>query len=419
MSSSSSSSSSVNNQLSLRQVSHLGVTEGNITAGQGEYIVFFPSKGEVKRETFEKVWEIFNSNSPAEIIKNNPSSIMDKCLARYEKIKSEVKKIDSTLEIAFVPRTLYELIYLRQSIEEELQQKKSCPLLMYSDFFSQKYCSFEMQSFLKKTITEGKCWHLCRFEDTGNFKNTELRQIAYRLNQIMVKELFPNAAGFTYGQLTKFAEAEITFLREHYKKGLAETLSMKITCNTPGPTANFGVDWYRGSVTPMPIADDEDVQIVKNAVTIDCSNNAEKAFFLYRGACFSADSVQGGGGNPRSLSYGTGLFAGVVRDAGATAFKYMRIHDPFAIEVAFDQLKDSPFYIPSTHTLEQLLGVGEIFHARTKVWKDADINLIGSGIYGGIGIESDNLSRLESDIPKDKFIKLFEIYKKNAISLKC
>ncbi|MEI6243208.1 MAG: hypothetical protein WCP39_07415, partial [Chlamydiota bacterium] len=51
----------------------------------------------------------------------DPEVIKKICSSRYEIIQEEIKKIDPALEIAFIPRTLYELIFIEQCIQEDLE----------------------------------------------------------------------------------------------------------------------------------------------------------------------------------------------------------------------------------------------------------------------------------------------------------
>ncbi|QLH35468.1 MAG: hypothetical protein HWD61_04365 [Parachlamydiaceae bacterium] len=42
-------------------------------------------------------------------------------------MKSKLKEIDPTLEAVFIPRTLYELVFIRKCIQEDLKHKDICP----------------------------------------------------------------------------------------------------------------------------------------------------------------------------------------------------------------------------------------------------------------------------------------------------
>jgi hypothetical protein len=196
-------------------------------------------------------------------------------------------------------------------------------------------------------------------------------------------------------------------------------------CNTPGPTTNFGYESIRGSIKPMGIRNDQDAQIIQDALKLDCSKIAQNAFLLYRGSDFQKDSPYSWGNHdkPYSLSFGTSLFAGCLYDGGATAFHHMRdsvFHyrenqNGYVVAIPFSQLNTSPFYIPPTNTVAQLSGYGETFHARTKAWQGYDVENIG-GINLGANLHVRD--HLKSDLSKDTLIAQFEQYKKEAIHLK-
>ena len=180
---------------------------------------------------------------------------------------------------------------------------------------------------------------------------------------------------------------------------------------------NFGYESTRDK--PMGICNQTDAQIIRDAVALDCCKIAQKSFFLYRGADFRKESISCWSDNdkPYSLSYGSSLFAGCLYDGGATAFHYMRNdQNAYAVPVPFDQLNDSPFYIPPTNIVAQLFGDGEIFHSRTKAWKDYDLQKIeGMNVMGTNEHQRDHLM---SNLTKDELTNQFQRYKNEAIQVK-
>lgn len=123
----------------------------------------------------------------------------------------------------------------------------------------------------------------------------------------------------------------------------------------------------------------------------------EEFFLLYRGTrSLRHDSSvrQLGNATPsnpagaHSLSYGLGLFAGVMQDTSATPFNYMRKRgmEAYAIKIlrreykahdsslgAHDKantLAERLFFVPPLPTSAALKGLGELFHPRSKVCID-------------------------------------------------
>ncbi len=316
---------------------------------------------------------------------------------------------------------LYELIFIRKCIREDLKHNEVCSQLSPATYLKTvKLEDYEgdrekFESFQKgrlKTLAQKKCWHLCYFDDVGDNDHPGVRDVAYRLNRVVVKTLSPTADGFTPEELFKHVENEIEFLKKYYSNNSVGH------CNYPGPTTNFSGDSMRGAIRSMGIRDDKDAQIIRDAIAIECSQIARKAFFLYRGADFQNDSANcwSNKNKPYSLSFGSSLFAGSLYDGGATAFYYMRKgKNAYAIPVPFDHLNSSPFFIPPTNTVAQLFGHGEIFHGRTKAWKDYDLKKIG-GLPGSA--KDFKTDHLKSELSKDELLIQFQHYKNQAIQLK-
>lgn len=420
----------------INRMSSLEISSDKITTGQGEYIVFHKSlSGEKKQlspETFEQVYKILIQYSPAALMNSESEKASKGCTNRYELIKEKLKEIDPTLEVVFVPKTLYELIFIKKCIKEDLKHKEICPSLSpYSRISLKKFAGNQQEydAYLERKAIrrkERKCWHLCYFTDAGDNEHAGVKDVVYRLNRVMVKAFDPPSEGFTHQEFSAQVEKEIEFLKAHYKKGSEETEKLRkgekidciSSCSTPGPTTNFGYESNRGSIKPMGVRNDADAQIIRNAIALDCSKAAQHALFLYRGADFQKDSTfcWRDKDKPYSLSYGTSLFAGCLYDGGATAFHYMRNEkNAYGVPVPFDQLHSSPFYAPLTHTVVQLFGDGEIFHARTKAWKGTDVEKIG-GI--NMGVSGHVLEHLKSNLSKDELINRYKKYKNEAIQLK-
>jgi hypothetical protein len=405
------------------------VSSGKIVMGQGEYAVFhrLPTgkKLPLASETFEKVYEI--------LLQHSPFVLGNKCEKRYDLLIASLKKIDPTLEAVFIPRTLYELVFIRKCIQEDLRHESICrevgpsfqrlsPRLFETDKDYQKFLKERGAARLQR-----KCWHLAYFTDVGDNEHAGVKNVAYRLNNVALRAFDPPSEGFTYRQLSNLAENEIEFLKNYYKNGLQQLVSARSLkgemmdayrdCNIPSPTNNFGDNLYRAS-KPMGIRHEMDAQIIRNAIALDCSRIAQRSFFLYRGAELTKDSISWWGNKDvaYSLSYGSSLFAGCVYDPGATAFYFMRNgQNGYAVPVPFDQLNDSLFFAPTTHFVAQLFGDGEIFHGRTKVWKGFDVMAMG-GV--NCGENSHKRDHLQSNLSKEELTAQFEAYKSKAIQLK-
>jgi hypothetical protein len=408
----------------INRVRNLEVNQNKITVGQGEYVVFrkLPS-GEnqpLSRTEYEAVYKILLQHSPGALVSSGSPTATEDCANRYELLKAKLKEIDPALEAVFIPKTLYELIFIRKCIEEDLQHQKICPYLdrLYHctsvNIFSGDASALE--SFKKDTRSkqiEKNCWHLCYFGDAGDSEHPDVKDIAYRINQVILDTFKLNADGFTAKELAAYTEEEIKYLKNFH-----ETNTL---CNRtyPGPTTNFGNELTGCEITPMGIRNDADAQIIRNAVTLDCSKIAQRAFLIYRGADFQKDSgyCWDDQNKPYSLSYGSSLFAGCIFDGGATSFRYMRNgQNAYAIPVPFDQAQNSPFFVPTTHTVAQLFGNGEVFHARSKAWNGYDLTQL-KGV-DSLGKHRSQRDHLASHLSREELITQVGQYKNQALQLK-
>lgn len=386
------------------------IPKGNISQGQGEYFVFRKKEGskptEISAEEFEKAYSIFCKYSPMSIIHNLPENEIAPSLEkRTNLIREEIKKIDPSLEIAFIPKTFYELLYLRKCIEEDIQNNEVSPIL-----------NTQFNVITSSQAEAIDSWYIKAFDDAGSNENKNIKKLAYKFNSELISTIAPLSDDFSHQRYEELAKNEIAFLRQHYQN--RNIVNLK-NINQHSPTRNFSKDFFD---KPTGVRSVLDAQIILDSLSLDCSEVAKKACLLFRGAIWEKDHVirkitpygELPADHPFSLSYGTSLFAGSIYDAGASAFHYMlKEKNAYVIAIPFHKIKKSPFYIPPTSTLCQLFGQGEIFHGRTKVWKDYDARL---GIIGVKAAKTTN--HLMSELPKEKLILKFEKYKKNVFLIK-
>lgn len=437
----------------------LQIQQGRVTRGQGEYLVFHQlpngEKKQLSKELFDQVHPILNRYSLPSLMKSDSESATEQYVNRYELIKEELKKLDESLSIVFVPRALYELVFIRKCIKEDLKHNERCPFLLEKNQKQLDDTAKDIEERKSSIRAKGreKCWHLARFKGLTSHPEV-VKDIAYRLNKVLVKTLQPNQEGMTRLEILDFVKDETAFLHNHYIKGQKDIEQAKgvdgevdfgkisfLKDNVPystfpyswdddytevkvypfmscepnlGPTVYFGYDIKLTEKTfPMCIKTDADAQIIRNVVTLECSEMAKDTIFLYRGSNKEEDSLLKYG-RLHSLSYGTGLFSG-QNDVGAMPFHYMlNYKDGYAIPVRFDQLNHCPFFVPASDTISQLLSEGEFFHARSMAYQDYDPHKMS-----GIAVSSENnRDHLISSLSKEEFTQQFKAYQQRAIILK-
>lgn len=395
--------------------------DGPIQDGYGEYVIFDSSNkiGEVSEKEFNQCFLILEQERQQGV--KEPSS------NRYEHLKKRIKKIDENLEIAFIPRTVYELIFIRQCIIEELKfgQLTNIKALFYaqtekgkeevdlSNYFWQMH-SYPLPKRKKKDITR-----------------PSIEQVAYRLNNCVLKhfreeQIELKSSGFTSDHfqavtktlLVNFKNIHQSSDSELYKR--IQDNEKLYQCNISGLTTNFSIESTAGIIKPMGISDQKHEEIITNSIQLECSEAAKNSLILYRGSNFPNDDILNAEQEAYSLSYGVSLFAGAIYDGGATAFYYMRDAkcEASATVIPLKDLNQAPFYCPIEHPLIQLYSEGEWFHARSKVW-DLDPDARVRGIFGASNRPVKDIpQQLKTNQSYENFKEFFNQYKSQAIILK-
>jgi hypothetical protein len=389
----------------------ISIPNGTITTGYGEYYVFDLTGSKISKETYKKIYQIFDRYSLASIVNSASSNenIFDIADNRFHIMRDKVKSVNQNLEIGFIPRVLYELIFIRQCIQEDIRAGSRCD---YAYKGAQRAINKHPAAAekIKSIIAARKCWHMKSFTDENDNQDECIRHYSYRLNNAIVKRLKPKPDGFTFLELQQKAVKEISYLENYYKT--CTTTYKQFFNDEKGESLTLNLSPQANCF--MGIRNQSDAQIILNALAVECSEVAKLSFLLYRGASGN-DSIINIRDETESyrLSYGTGLYAGCVYDSTATAFYYMLKEEAkaFVIPVPFEMLNSSVFYIPPTNAMTQLLGTGEHFHAVTKKWKGAIYWLDCSSARK-------DPKAVESDLEKNEFSQMFETFSREAIQLK-
>lgn len=383
-----------------------------IHGGYGEYVVYRTGDGKIE-EVDEKIYQ--------------------KCYDIFSKIRAEggdteeasLQEIDPEIKITFIPRTLYELFFLRECVQEDLDKGKICENIENHRIYATTK-NDEMRELCKQALLASQpCWHTrYSFKDFGNDQDEEIKKTAYRLNNVILKKLdLTNPGNLSFQRIHELGNNIIEFMKEcHITSGSerAKKLEQMVQCADGGVSSNISNEMSRGGTQPCGIPNEEMAKIIQNAIALECSKKAKNSFILYRGSIAQNDHlVNSITGNAYSLSYGTGLFAGAMFDPGATAFRYMRgKNNAFALLIPKSMQKDSPFCIPKTHPLCQFLGGGELFHARTKAWTKNIAEDASAGCSSaGMGSVKNLPDEFKADVTKEKLEESFGEYMKTAISL--
>lgn len=318
----------------------------------------------------------------------------------------------ATGEKVKIPRTLYELVLIRKSIQEDLNAGNICKGLspeahscsFMRNHICDEYCEEDdtecakiiRQSFLKYQ-ENNVCWHRCRFTRLTDSNHHEISKLKSMLDDVIIREYKLAPSEWSFNKVMEITTEELDYFGQYYDHC---QLSKEINrCVNPGPTTHFGYESERGEIRSMCIRTNSDRQIIIQSIRLEWELPNDKRI-IYRGSNYDDDNVYCLYNESKcySLSYGTSLFAGCMFDGGATAYHYMRKQkNAYALIIS----KDNPLFHLPPPGLDQLYGKGEIFHVRTKHWAGDDCREI-----------------LKSEIPRDELIEQFNILKQKAIQLK-
>lgn len=389
-----------------------------INMGKGEYVIY-RNDGEISYDEYQNLYEIITGSaheSPRDKLSN---IILSK------------NNWNKDINIIFIPKTLYELFLIKELITEDIRNKSICSFVCARTASTDIDCfednkDNEYRLFLEKKTRiqkERNCLHGCYFHNgnKNNNDNIDVIRIAYKINNIIVHILScdGNKSWLKYKDIMKYTDDIINSLQEYYRKcndKSDKSFDKLSSCNWPGPTTNFGYESRRGKIRPLGIRNNEDADIIRKAISIECKEIAHDNYILYRGSNIIEDNIYDKTGNAYSLSYGTSLFAGCVFDGGACAFHYMRTSiNAYAIILPYTDINKSLFYIPESGTIPQIFSDGEIFHIRTKSWKNFNVKNIG-GMNTGAGYNQRD--HLVSEIEKEDLLNRFKLYINSSIQLK-
>jgi len=382
----------------------LSITKDRIIKeGQGEYLVYSEKGKKISRKQYSEIHKILNELHPTGILQKEPTCSNEDLSNRYEIIKERIKKLDSSYSIAFVPKILYEMTFIRQCIEEELEPGRMCERHKKIRLGQLDQKTEESKKNLKKVAAK-RCWHMMHNSDGNGNNSLMFEQLAYRLNKVMIESLHPQSEGFSFEELSKQTIKEFNWLNNYHKNKEMDKLYHLV----------------RDFTTCLSASHPFQSSLPRQILALECSDIAKDSFLLYRGSDFDTDSVKTDDWKtkkcvPYSLSYGTGLYAGAMYDHGATAMHYMRQgyrsksstlgYHGHALVLPFAKAQESPFKVPLGRTIPQLFGSGEAFHGRTVTWK---------GFKGEChGAQSRSMPNLVTEIKRDELIKQFDWYKKH------
>lgn len=333
-----------------------------IDRGQGEYII----TDNITYKKYLKCMDIIDSEF------HN---------LRYRDSIDEV--INATkCQMFFIPKTLYELFFVREYI---------------------------------KTITDKK--HFWFINQKSSVEN-QINNHRFTLNNIIASELVEPTYQDLYNKLKELFNEIISIIDD-----LLNNIITDNPTKIPDAINNLQIV-YDNFIDKKSFKN-----IILRAFKLECSPLASLGYILYRGSSVKKDIIMHYN-KIYALSYGPSLFASLIYDngvnlysdaaAGAMAYNFMTKNkrDSYCIIVPFDEIDKCVFYIPPLTTIESLFGSGYIFHPRTK----GDKSLKSSEIYIALRASTKYSDYLKENHPSvltctpKELAKEFKQYKNTLIT---
>lgn len=359
-----------------------------ITDGYGEFVVSSINGKDVDQKTFEAANSIFMKYRDVE--------------NRVNLINHEVRLIDPNLQVTFIPRTLYELFFMKNIIESDTEEaninKEAESAAENEHIYINKHVLGSTGYF---EINQKK------LENSG--LNEEISGLSFKVNNLIVSDLKYSGnivSHLTFSEISNEVDHKINYFLEKFNGGNNIPVSYKIK-----QALGKG-----GFLLKNP----RELNIIRSMIALECSERSIHANVICRGAqdfLYDMTLSRNEKGEIEvlkdSTSFGTSLFAGLVYDTNAMTFEHMRLQkDSYAIVVSKSDAQ-SPFYIPRDHAISQFFGKGEAFHARSKAAK-GDENRTGTGAGGGL---NEGLARqqMKSEFSREEIFERFDDYKRSAV----
>lgn len=425
---------------------------GEIKNGYGEYLIYrLCSDGQKEAITTQEYEKIYS------IIENSRSLDGEEISQdRHAYLQAKIQEqLGHDVHLAFIPRTLYELIYAKQCIQEDID-KKICShargtnilwALQEDDWFEKFNKGVSKAEFVKGCMEKG-FWQQCLFDDKDylnnftakgsyDYREKHIKAVAAELNRVALSHFKKCSTEiFTYSDFKEVNHEILSFMKElHNPESELHAKVQKISPTSAGAYGGIAKDfaeektkvWGKADQYPMGIACQRHEQIIQKAMQLECSAEAINSFIFYRGGVFSNDKLikeeESWNGKisttANSLSYGTSPYAGFLYDGGGTAFHFMRRHSvdaqAFIVPMKKQKLGKTPFHFYNVHPLIQLMSRGEIFHVRTKIW-----NMNSKGKVSGFESTVEDVyfeNCLKSQDTQEKMEKRFQKYKNKAYLL--
>ena len=338
-------------------------TSAKVKDGYGEFIVFVTDEDELQSPMFTDYEDavtgpVYDCSAFGYLATNpSPGDVAGFAAGRVDKIQGDLGNTDPPMSCAFIPRTLYELFFLNRFMAQELTRDK----------------------FVEWPIRPMREYQAAIVDPTV-IQEAENVWLGYRLNLLFVAALkrigYDGSADISEKQIETLFTDEIKTFRKQVGECSSDD-KIKSTYKDAGSLGRKVYGWFNAELDGFEA-------LMRKAVKAECDSTGK--VMLYRGSAHAQDRIddQGSGGFP--ISYGTGLWAGIVYDNDGVTLSPLFMLQPanfaYCIQIPWEDLlkAEFPFHIPRTNALKQLFGKDQFFHAWSKAGANA---LAGQDILPG------------------------------------
>jgi hypothetical protein len=403
-----------------------------IRDGYGELVLRVKERGTLRavtKDEYALAYPIFQKYAPQ--LDEVPKPFE---MSRITMMRDELHKLNPNIVATFIPRTLHDLLFIRETIEEDLEREKSFPFKDPENPTREELDKLDIRSSSNSWIADpkrgkpGSCVlpkiKICTPADVQKHLSA-LVDIGYRLNKAASKridQIGKNIEDLTLNQIEKLVIRQIHFL-ERFSKERGWFDHFNNAAYEFAPLSVFFLNFAKNCLIK--------IKSLRKIASIECQESMAGKILCYRGGVLTKDSPVKRSffekDVPYSISFGSGSFAGIVNDIGACAYYHMfhlwNLGKEDAYILVVDPAKETSktLHTPSFTALESLFGDGETWHYRFKSSKDErrdieGIELEGSGFALGMS-DADKLKLIKGPLTVQQTVDKFEDLKRNAVIL--
>lgn len=386
----------------------------------------------VTKEEYAKAYGIFQKYAPR--LGAIPAHLEK---SRIAMMREELQKLIPNVVATFIPRTLHDLLFIRKSLEEDLERERNIPFKTPGNPTNAEALEFLVRMSKNSWFTNFAT------DRSGSFNRIQictpsdvernlpaLVDIGYRLNLAASQEMnriAANVEDLSLHQIQRLVDEQLEFLERFAKFPVLDGRIFHAKEDS-APLSKF----FRGFAKEgLKTTCAEKMMSLRKIALLECQEAMAKRILCYRGGSLATDSPVKLKGTKNEylycISFGSAAFPGLINDRTACAYYHMfeikigEKEDAYILVLDPSQESAQTFYTPPYTALESFFGKGETWHYRFKISKDVHrevtgFSLKGFGFPDGMD-DAQKLDLIKGPLTIPHTVDKFEDLKRNNVVL--